>query len=221
MIYVYAVSEPLTDAPAGCGLDDAPLRVVGTRSLAAVVSDRDSTPLHVQEDALWAHERVVEQLMLDRTVLPMRFGSTLPDDEAARALLTSRAEELRSALRRVSGAVELGVRVVWHAEATNGDETATTGRGPGAQYLLTRACTYRRADALAERLDRPLAKLSRERVQRVLPSPGLAISAAYLVDQAEVEAFSDQIATLEMDIDDASVTCTGPWPPYTFTGAQA
>ncbi|MDQ3850444.1 MAG: GvpL/GvpF family gas vesicle protein, partial [Actinomycetota bacterium] len=107
MVYVYAVTGPLGEAPAGNGLDGAPLRIVTTDELAAVVSDGDDAPVRVSEGVLWAHERVVEDLMADRPVLPMRFGSALRDDDAVRAMLVTRGEELAAALRRVSGAVEL------------------------------------------------------------------------------------------------------------------
>src|ERR687886_724519 len=175
VIYLYALSDPLTEAPTAPGLDGAPLRVVTTESLAAVVSDWDRVPLAADERALWAHERVVEELMLQQPVLPMRFGSILHDDAAARSLLVARQEELMIALRRVTGAVELGVRVAWQAEETSSQKT----------------------------------------------SPNAPLSAAYLVDEDHVDAFRARIATLGRDIGDADIVCTGPWPPYSFTGGQA
>lgn len=221
MIYVYAVSEPLADAPAGRGLDGAPLRVVTTGPLAAVVSDRPAVPLRVHESALWTHERVVEELMGERAVLPMRFGSTVPDDAAVRHLLLTRQEELSAGLRRVKGAVELGVRVAWQSDGEPNDDLTPAAPGPGAAYLLERSRSHRRARVLAEQLDSSLAQLSRTRVQRLLRSPTLPVNAAYLVDQTNVDAFRGRIATLETDVDDAQIVCTGPWPPYSFTGAQA
>lgn len=221
MIYVYALSDPLTAAPTGLGVDGAPLRVVATKTLAAVVSDRDAVPVAVDEHALWAHERVVEELMLDRAVLPMRFGSIVRDDASVTRLLVTREQELTEALRRVGGAVELGVRATWPAQETTSHEVAPAASGPGAAYLLARSRRDRRVRALAEQLDRSLVDLSRCRVHRLPTSPDAPLRAAYLVEEEHVDTFRGRIATLERDVGDADIVCTGPWPPYSFTGGQA
>lgn len=221
MVYIYALSEATSDAPAVCGLDGTALRVVSTEELTAVVSDRAAAPLHVCESALWAHERVVEALMLDRAVLPMRFGSVERDDGAVRRMLTARQQELIVALARVSGAVELGVRAALQPEVTTGAEPAAAARGAGTAYLMRRSGSHRRARALAERLDCSLAELCRTRVQRLPASPSPSVSAAYLVDRGGVDAFRGQVATLDAEVEDAQIVCTGPWPPYSFTEARA
>jgi len=221
MVYVYALSQPPSDAPGGCGLDGAPLRIISTKRLAAVVSDRGAAAPRVSEDALWAHERVVEQFMLERAVLPMRFGSTVADDGAVRTMLVTRQQELTVALQRVSGAVELGVLATYEKESRTDDQPAAAGRGAGTAYLLRRAASHRRARALAERLDRSLAELSRARLHRPLSCAEPRVRAAYLVDHADVDAFRGRIATLNAEVEDAQIACTGPWPPYSFTAAQA
>ena len=221
MVYLYCVTDPLSDAPAGTGLDGSPLRVVAGGELTAVVSDRGDAPLHATEESLWAHERVVEDLMSERAVLPMRFGSVLGDDDAVGQMLVGRVEELSAALRRVSGAVELGVRAAWDPEAIANDRDLVAGaRGQGTAYLLGRSESRRRAHELAERLDRSLAGLSRTRVQRLLTSPSLPVSAAYLVDRTGVDAYRGRIATLDAHVDHAEIVWTGPWPPYSFTAAE-
>ena len=218
MNYVYAVLESMRAAPAEAGLDGSPLRLVDKGRLAAVVSDSSDAQLRASEQALWAHERVVESLMSDGAVLPMRFGSVLRDDEAVEAMLCERREGLTAALKRVSGAVELGVRAAWDpAAAAKG--VAASG-APGAAYLLGLARSRQRARALAERLDRAVDELCRTRVQRLLTSPSLPVSAAYLVERGGVDAFRDRLATLDAEVQEAQVICTGPWPPYSFTGAQ-
>lgn len=220
MDYVYAVIGSGCAAPVQSALGGAPLRVV-SGELAAVVSDRSDAPLQVSEEALWAHELVVEGLMSNGPVLPMRFGSLACDDEAVEAMLCERREELSAALRRVSGAVELGVRAAWDPEAPAAQRAGEPAAdGSGAAYLLSLSRSRQRARALAERLDRAVAGLCRTRVQRLLISPGLPVSAAYLVDRASVDAFGDRIATLGAQVEEAEIVCTGPWPPYSFTGAQ-
>ncbi|MDQ3850737.1 MAG: GvpL/GvpF family gas vesicle protein, partial [Actinomycetota bacterium] len=106
------------------------------------------------------------------------------------------------------------------AEAATTDRDGSAGaRGPGATYLLGLSRSRERAAALAERLDRSVAGLWRTRVQRLLTSPSLPVSAAYLVDRPGVEAFRSAIANLDAAVADAQIVCTGPWPAYSFTGA--
>lgn len=218
--YVYAVSKAPVDAPIGRGVDGIPLRVVATDTLAAVVSDTTADPVPVKESALWAHERVVEQLMVKGAVLPMRFGSLVRDDSVVRDLLVERQEELIATLQRVKGAVELGVRLVGQPQPT-ADEGSTPGSlGPGTAYLLGRSRSLRWAGALAQRLDRAVAQLYRARVQHLLRSPSLPVTAAYLVDHTDVDVFRSRVTALATDVDGAQITCTGPWPPYSFTRGQ-
>src|SRR5919202_1284403 len=221
MVYLYALTEPLRAAPAATGVEGAPLRIVSAGQLTAVVSDRADARLEASEETLWAHERVVEALMDDHPALPMRFGSVLPDDGAVRDMLAARREDLKGALQRVEGAVELGVRVAWDpAMAAEHSSSSAQSRGPGASYRLGLASARRRAGVLGERLDRTLAGLSRSRVQRLLTSPTLPVSAAYLVEPEHVEAFRRRVATLDAEVSEVEIVCTGPWPPYSFTGAR-
>ena len=109
MIEVYAI----IDHPGPPLPDVAPLREVPCEGLAAVCAPAEEAP--VTADALWHHEEVVEALMDSRDLLPVRFGTRLPDEEAAERAVSERRGELATALDRVRGAVELSLRV--HAAA--------------------------------------------------------------------------------------------------------
>jgi len=41
---------------------------------------------------------------------------------------------------------------------------------------------------------------------------------AYLVAENEVGAFADRVRALQAEQPDADLSCTGPWPPYSFMG---
>lgn len=118
MVYLYAITgeSPSDLTGLGPGLQAQPVRAVASDGLTAIVSDHPDGEVPPSEADLWAHERVVEGLMTDYAVLPMRFGSLLDDDAAVRALLSARAAELRAGLRHVAGAIELGVRAAWSVD---------------------------------------------------------------------------------------------------------
>ena len=195
MIELYAI----TDDPAP---PDPPLRAVEFDGLTALCAPAEQRELSAE--VLWEHEAVVESLMKERDLLPMRFGTLVEDDEAAARALEERREELRTSLDRVLGAVELAVR----AEASAPKERVPAGT-TGAEYIRAKA---HRTEA-ARLLHEPLAFLARESVLQ--PGPEL-LHAAYLVDREAVDSFVGLVRRLQETHDGLRVLCTGPWPPYSF-----
>jgi Gas vesicle synthesis protein GvpL/GvpF len=179
----------------------------------AFVDEWNGPPPEPTVEALEEHEQIVSRLMEQETVLPVRFGTVLEDEDEVSDLLRDRRDELHDALDRVRGAVEIGVRVTWRVP-----DVAT---GSGAEYLRSRLEVQRRADDLARRLD-PLSGLARGVRHRVLPRASEPVVAAYLVDRARVEEFTSRVAELDRELGDVELVCTGPWPPYSFAeGASA
>jgi hypothetical protein len=157
-------------------------------------------------DALWAHERVVERLMADRTVLPMRFGSTLGDDASLRALLVEQRERYTRALAQVAGKVELGVRALQPTEPVA--PAAPTGRA----YLTGKLQGSHRAAQLHAPLE-ALAAAARRHPRR---GSDEVLRSAYLVDRTAVDPFRRAVERLQLTHPDVAILCTGPWPPYSF-----
>jgi hypothetical protein len=197
-VLLYAIAEGDAEAVDGTGLDGYLLRGVEEAGLVAVVSDhrpRAATPTSV----LWEYEETVEALMRRLTVLPLRFGSVLVDDAAARVELRQRRAWLRQALNRARGAVELDLRASWEVGEAEG----------------TIVCRRRRALSVAERLA-PLRPLARASTQRVLPESSVPVRAAYLVARGRTHEFARAVQCLDRELADATLVCTGPWPPYNF-----
>jgi Gas vesicle synthesis protein GvpL/GvpF len=215
VIWVYAICDlPDNPPPRRRGLAQAPLEGVRHGPLLAVVSRHEQTPADTALDALWVHERVVERLMGDRAVLPMRYGTKLGDDAALRASLAEREGELLAALDRVRGRVELSVRAM-QPHGTNGDAAAIALPTTGREYLLSRLHDGRRAEQAAAAVHQPLAALAVAARRWPGRVPGEVLRAAYLVDRAVVPRFRATVERLQRD-QPAALLCTGPWPPYSF-----
>ena len=140
MIWVYGICDrPELPPPRRRGLAQAPLDGVREGDLLAVVSRHTHPPGDPALDALWVHERVVERIMADRAVLPMRFGSRLPDDDALRELLAARQQEFLGTLQRVRGRVEVSVRAMQQGgEQPSAAEPSPRGRSPPAGASTSR-----------------------------------------------------------------------------------
>jgi Gas vesicle synthesis protein GvpL/GvpF len=212
-LLLYAIADRRHVIPDGlAGLGGHAVRGVSAGELVAIVGDGPASR-EVTPEALLRFEEVVESLMGDGTVLPARFGTVLDDDEAVRRVLTDRHRRLASALRRVGGAVEMGVRAGW-ADATE------TSRSSGAEYLLGRLDQHQRAQRVAAELDAALADLARDHAVRIRARPEGQVTAAYLVPRPRVAEFRGACERLAAGVSEASLVCTGPWPPYSFVDSE-
>lgn len=216
VLYVYAVTDGFSDSTV-TGLHGATLRAIQCGPVQAVVSEHAVAP-EPDEDLLWAHEQVVEELMEGSTILPMRFASIAEGPEALVAMLEKRREEFVASLERVRGAIELSVRAQLSGAAEPADPEPRPERatGPGTAYLFQRVRRHRRSEAVADLIHRPLVLLARRSVLKEGHGDPTEFKAAYLVDEAAVEPFGDRVGKLNDTLGDVSVTCTGPWPPYSF-----
>lgn len=220
VLYVYAVTASRPRSMAVAGLHGLPLRVIANGPLEAIYSEHEVAP-EPDEDLLWAHEQVVEGLMKESTLLPMRFASTVEGPEALATMLEQRRGEFLAALERVQGAIELSVRARLSSEPEPGDEPEPpAGLGPGTAYLFERVRFQRREEAMVDLIHHPLTLLAKRSV--LTPSRGNAreLKAAYLVDEGMVEDFSHRVGRLDATLSDVAVSCTGPWPPYSFVSEQ-
>jgi len=209
---------------AGPGLEGRALLNLAHRDIAAVVSPLTAAEVPLTEANLWLHEAVVEALMTEGAILPVRFGTVLASEAKVQAMLAACYASFVATLERVRGRVELGLRVLWE------EVPYSTGKGDGHQradsgreYLLTRLEEGRRgqirrqrAETLAAEIHETLARLSAESTRQVLATPRLLLTAAYLIEREQMAAFQREVETLRETHPTRRFLCTGPWPPYSF-----
>lgn len=214
VLYVYAIADRAPPDGA-CGLFGKPLYGVWAAGIHAIVSDHERIP-EPTEETLWEHEQVVEELGERATILPMRFGSTVPDRAALLDLLESRGEEFFAALERVRGAVELSVRAELAAPSEPSQVEVPADAQPGKTYMLERARVRRSQLDGAERIHAPLTALARRSHLQPEGADPNVFKAAYLVDRDGVASFAGRVGELGEDTEVLRISCTGPWPPYSF-----
>src|SRR5205085_5385143 len=126
----------------------------------------------------------------DRVVLPARFGTTFQDEAKLRAALNAHERDLAAGLKRLSGCVELGVRVLWEQPPAAGaapapeSESASAPVEPppdsGQAYMMARLAQERRlqdqlerAERVAEEIHAPVAPLAVDSTGRLMTTPQL------------------------------------------------
>lgn len=230
-LYLYGVvGYPPPLARGVLGLGDSPVFLVGGPDLAAVASDSTPDLWPIDEAHVRRHEAVVEAIMREGPVLPMRYNSLLPGKKAVTRLLRQRSRALAAALRRVDGSVEMGLRVLAPAPgagAVPGRPRPLRGRGPGTSYLRKRMEEERRGarererdQQLIEELRTLLDPLVAESSLRPFLTERLTLSASYLVAHDRVAAFRERVGVVQQRFSAFGFLLTGPWPPYHFANGS-
>ena len=237
-LYAYGITLaglPLPDGTPGL-TDGARIERVAAGDLALLVSPVRPDDLRVDEDDLSengrlatlarGHDAVVRAAAALGPVLPLRFGTVVPDEQAARRLLAEHSDAAGEQLRRIGDAREWGIKLVRRI-----DEQAVAGPRPveevsGTEYLARRRQALHDHDA-TERSAAGAAELIEEHVRphvnqslRRGGSPGssLLLDLAFLVAPERETAFLAAAAELreKLQPDGLEVEVSGPWPCYSF-----
>jgi hypothetical protein len=234
MVQVYGV------VPAASAPDLAGIRVIAHRDVAAIVSDVDDAEMRAAR-ALRAHWRVLDEVNASTTVLPVRFGTMMADDDAVVAeVLEPSHEELAATLADMAGKVQLTVKGTYEEGVLMAGVVA---RSPVIARMreevsgLPEAATYYKrielgrlvaaeverarehdGQAIVARLE-PHAIATRLEPQTAIES---AVDAAFLVEEGRIDAFSEAVTALGRELAGRiRLRYVGPLPPYSFTGQKA
>ena len=235
-LYAYAITRsgaPVPEAEPLTGGDRLAHVVRG--DLALLVSAVEPDRLRVDQDDLSetgplatlvrGHDAVLTAAAATGPVLPLRFGTLVPDESAAHRLLDAHAASARVQLERIGDAREWGVRLV-RTLAAEPVPAAAGAEVTGTEFLSRRRRARDEADEAlaaaeraASRLETVLAPLTRARLRRGgSPGSSLLLDLAYLVEpdrEAAVGAALEQLAAEEA-AHGLALEVTGPWPPYSF-----
>ena len=216
-LYLYCLGAPDHPLPPVRGLDDQPVSVFRTADLVACVSALDAAP-KLSLESVRRHNEVVERACAEHTALPVRFGQWFPDRPALEALLLERRETLVAGLRRVAGAMEMGVRVV-----DPGFPAGPPDRSTGRAYLESLArreaktrAARQRGVAVAEELRERVGALVRDQRVRPLGTEDGLVAIAHLVVRHDIGNYTARVQALSERHPDLRFLTSGPWPPYGF-----
>src|SRR5262245_10345339 len=222
LLYLYALVGAPPRGETGRGLRRERLLVLPGHGFHVVVGQMTAPPA-AAPDAWRRHDATVRRIAATvDAILPIRFGSTAPDEGGVARLLAPRAMELAGRLVHVRGHEQMTLRVFGPRRAR---EERTTARalvalGPGARYLAERKRLH---DAGAPELEpiRPMLEglVTDERVQRHV-TPPLVATIYHLVPRTLGARYRTRVLRVAGRLAPLRVTVSGPWPPYAF-GADA
>jgi hypothetical protein len=224
------------------------VEVLAEGDLAALVSpvplaeyDDDRLREHL-EDIDWvertarAHETVLERVLADATIVPLRLCTLYRDQEGVRQLLRDQRGELMRSLDAVAGCAEWGVKL-FSIGATAAPDEDNVETASGTEYLASR----QRARALANQVSELRAQAAEAVYERLLAvaregrrnppqrpeahgrDAEMLLNAALLVQRDRSDELHDAAAEVRQLWEPRGylVDVTGPWPPYNFVANSA
>jgi hypothetical protein len=226
------------------GRPEPPLTTVEESGLSALVQPVGRDEFRDRGDDLgwlerWArrHDEVLNAALAGGPVIPLRFGTVLPDAAAVRSMLRDHADELRALLHEFDGQAELIVKVLvdfaalheWIAGNVAEPHASAQAAGPGSAYLRQRQAERRVEEqrrnvleevlrAIHERLSAASVRAEPVPVRDRKAEPALVRKTAYLVEEADRDAFERAAASAEERYGSRGlrIVITGPFPAHHF-----
>jgi len=182
-----------------------------------------------------SHERVIEKVMCEHTVLPVRFCTIAHDEETVRKVLRKEHDRFDVLLQRMHGKKELGLKVMFKKEAIYSDILKNYKDIRNLKQKISElpaARTYYERSRIGQMVEQALQSeketvkqtildaLSPLAVDRRLNAPYgelMIVSAAFLVEvsrEAEFDRAVDELA--ETLTEKTKFKYVGTVPPFNF-----
>lgn len=215
------------------------VRTVCHEGLAAVVSDSPVKQYESTRQNMMAHERVLETVMRETTLLPVRFG-TVTDSVSPvkniKKLLESRFEEFQKLLGDMEDKVELGLKAFWRDEKSIFEEIITENADirrlrdslSGKSAEATHFDRVRLGEMVKEALNRqrikeatnillPLRRIAHSVQENAVLGDRMVVNVAFLVERNKEPEFDQLVSKLDKQlVERVAIKYIGPVPPYNF-----
>lgn len=117
--YIYCIIESNQSrsfGPLGIGGRGDELYTVCFDAIAAVVSNSLIKKYPVSSENTLAHERAIEEVMKEYTVLPVRFATIAEDEDKVKKILEKEYGKFKDLLNKIKGKKELGLKAIFKEE---------------------------------------------------------------------------------------------------------
>ena len=237
--YIYCIvgtSEARNFGPIGIGDRGDPVTTIAYKDLGAVVSSIPMTKYVVSKETMISHEKVIEAVMKDHALLPVRFYTVAPNAEEIRSLLRRRYLEFKKLLRELDNKAELGLKALWrdmdcifqeivkeNAEIKalrakmTGCSAKEAGQDKGALgEMLKLALEHKKAEE-REALLQPLRRLSSDSCLNTTYGDDMLMNTTFLVDRSREKELDGEVEELAARYKGRiEFKYVGPVPPYSF-----
>jgi hypothetical protein len=237
--YLYAIiacSDQHEFICKGIGERGDPVNTICYRRLAAVVSDSPIIKYENSRRNMMAHTFVLEEIMTEFELLPVRFGTVAISVEAIeKKILEARYNEFTLLLEQNHNKIELGLKAFWHEGAIFEEVAKENEKIRRLKALLKGRSleeTYYERIKLGEEVERTLKQMrirdeenilfrlhqfvDKTRINKVL-TDRMVLNAAFLVDSINAVNMDNAVKKLDEEFGKRMMfKYVGPVPPYNF-----
>lgn len=235
-LYLYAIVLGLEGAILGpIGLESQTVYSITSGRVSAVVSGAPEK-LRPERRHLAAHHEVLKRLMAgSNAVLPVTFGTVAVGRKAVYQILSRNNKDVLDTLRRVTGCVEMGLRVTWdvpnifeyfvdtHPELRAArDQFVSARRAPSQDDKIELGRLFDRLlgedrETNAARVEEVLVPHCVETKRNTSRNEREVVNLACLVKRERQEEFEAAVFEAAKFFDDRyAFDFNGPWPPHNF-----
>jgi len=208
---------------------------ISYKDISAVVSDTPLKEYEANEENTLTHMSVIQRVMQEYTVLPLRFCTIFKGDDGLRRTLARIYDESKAELGRLKDKVEVGVKVLWHPKVASEHIRKTSdrvkelekdmeGKTPGIAYLLKIKLDEAMKDELNRRSEDYSRTIYEELKSHTVDSREsrlvghMILNGAFLLNKNQIENFKGATERLNRKYESYGLEFifSGPWPPYNF-----
>jgi hypothetical protein len=234
--YLYAIVAGTADRADGpIGIEGGSVYTISAGRVSAVVSDVPDQKVRPERRHLAAHQEVLKRLLGETTPLPMAFGIIADGPHAIQKILSRNEKTFLGQLQRVTGKVEMGVRVTWdvpnifeyfvqtHPDLRVArDQFLGTHREPTQEEKIEVGRMFDRLlnedrEAHAQKVEEVLAPLCSEIKHNPSRNEREVMNLACLIERDAQKRFEEGIFEAAKGFDDSfALDFNGPWAPHNF-----
>jgi len=237
--YVYCIiesNEGRNFGPIGIGERGDIVSIIGYNDISAVISSTPMAKYVINRENMTAHERVIEEVMKDYTVLPVRFCTIAASAEEVRTLLRRRYTEFKGLLRDMDNKVEMGLKALWKSmnqifreiAEENKEVRRLKKKAQGKSGKTNNSSKITLGKAVKEALEAKKVKESTEILNTFKRTAvdvrtndpfgdSMFLNAAFLIDRTREKQFDYLMEdVVEKYKDRAKFKYVGPAPPFNF-----
>jgi len=239
--YIYGIvtgSDETTLDINGLG-NSSRVYTIGHQDLSCLLSDYHDVDFSCMPKeriirSLLRHEIVVEHVMKEHNVLPVKFGTVLATSAEVRNLLLQGYSQFVDILSQTQGKVEVEVAATWDttrvlqeiskeedivrakkAIACKPEQQTSSDRIRLGQ--MVKASMDRRRDSYRERMIGLLKTMAVDVQTNALVSDQMVMNVAFLIEKSNQEQFDRSVRQLNgLFRDEIDFRIIGPLPPYSF-----
>lgn len=241
--YIYGIigtNSTHNFGPIGVGDQHNVVTTISYGDIGAVISNYPMGKYELSRENLLTHQKVVERVMQDHTVLPMRAFTVATSAEEVRDLLRKRYRELTGSLKDMDNKIELCLMAYWtdmpsiykeileenrpirqlREKIAAAPETKTLREKVDLGKLVLEALESKKKKE-GEEILRPLRKVSFDLRENDIRNDEMIVNAAFLIDRGWEKEFDSRVHELDGKCAGRiRFKCIGPSPPYNFVNLR-